>query len=277
MFYRTNRIVHYIFLGWLITVTGIYGTAHNHFNKSDALTGSPTDRNSETNLLKEKNSAVGTFIPIPAGEFKMGSENGLDGEKPVHKVKITKPFEIGRYEVTQEQWQDVMGNNPSKFQGEAHLPVERVSWEDVQKFIKELNDKKDGYIYRLPTEAEWEYACRAGSTGDFAGNIDEMAWYDKNSGNKTHPVGQKKANAWGLHDMHGNVAEWCNDWYLEFYYRESPSADPSGPSSSEYSYKLFRGGSWQSPAENIRSASRRGHTLTIHLISMGFRLARVSS
>ena len=101
-----------------------------------------------------------------------------------------------------------------------------------------------------------------------------MAWYDKNSGGKSHPVGQKKANAWGLHDMHCNVHEWCGDWYLEFYYRESPRVDPTGPVSSEYSYRLYRGGSWNSPAENVRSASRRGFTMTFHGKDSGFRLVR---
>src|SRR6185295_12837821 len=132
----------------------------------------------------------------------------------VHKVRITRQFEIGKYEVTQEQWQAVMGDNPSNFKG-ANLPVEKVSWNDAQDFLLKLN-ARDGYTYRLPTEAEWEYACRAGSMGDFAGELDDVAWYDKNSGSKTHPVGQKRPNVWGLYDMHGNVSEWCSDWYLEF-------------------------------------------------------------
>jgi formylglycine-generating enzyme required for sulfatase activity len=135
------------------------------------------------------------FVLIPGGEFSMGGDRFYP-EQPVHKVRISKAFEMGKYQVTQEQWQAVMGNNPSYFTG-ANLPVEMVSWNDVQEFIKKLNAKKDGYSYRLPTEAEWEYACRAGTTGNYAGNLDDMAWYDKNSGGKTHPVGQKKPNAWG--------------------------------------------------------------------------------
>jgi formylglycine-generating enzyme required for sulfatase activity len=229
---------------------------------------------SETIQFKENKTDVGTFVQIPPGEVVMGSESGLDGEKPVHKVRITKPFEIGKYEVTQEQWQAVMGNTPSHFKG-ADMPVEMVSWNEFQDFLIKLNTKRDdGYIYRLPTEAEWEYACRAGSTGDYAGGLDEMAWYDKNSGGKSHPVGQKKANAWGLHDMHGNVSEWCSDWYLEFYYRESPRVDPTGPISSPYNYRLYRGGDWNSPAENVRSASRAGFTMTFHGKDSGFRLVR---
>jgi formylglycine-generating enzyme required for sulfatase activity len=228
---------------------------------------------SETIQFKENKTDVGTFVQIPPGEVVMGSENGLDGEKPVHKVRITKPFEIGKYEVTQEQWQAVMGNNPSHFKG-ADMPVEMVSWNEFQDFLIKLNAKKDdGYIYRLPTEAEWEYACRAGSTGDLAGGLDEMAWYDKNSGGKSHPVGQKKANAWGLHDMHGNVSEWSviGIWSsttgrVQAWIRR--------PVSSEYSYRLYRGGSWNSPAENVRSASRREFTMTFHGKDSGFRLVR---
>src|SRR5436853_7544725 len=123
---------------------------------------------------------------------------------------------MGKYEVTQAQSEAVMGSNPSKFQG-ADLPVESVSWNDVQKFIQILNSHSRKYSYRLPTEAEWEYACRAGTAGDYAGKLDSMMWYGENSGGKTHPVGQKQSNAFGLYDMHGNVWEWCEDWYHENY------------------------------------------------------------
>jgi formylglycine-generating enzyme required for sulfatase activity len=124
---------------------------------------------------KETRTEIGPFIQIAAGEFLMGDQNGQDSEKPVHKVRISRVFEMGKYEVTQAQWQMLNGTNPSKFKGANH-PVEQVSWNDVQAFIK-LNSRNDGYVYRLPTEAEWEYACRAGTTGDYAGNLDEMAWY----------------------------------------------------------------------------------------------------
>src|SRR6185369_5352120 len=177
----------------------------------------------ETSVLIRTKIDVGAFSQIPAGEFMMGSANGgLFGEqKPVHKVRISRPFEMGKNEVTQEQWQAVMGNNPSYFKG-ANLPIETVSWNDVQEFIKKLNAQSDGYNYRLPTEAEWEYACRAGRNGDYAEDLSETSWYEKNSESKTHGVGQKKANGWGLFDMQGNVSEWCQDWFAEDYYSRSP-------------------------------------------------------
>ncbi len=215
-----------------------------------------------------------SFVQIPAGEFPMGSENGGDDdEKPVHRVRISRAFEIGKYEVTQAQWQAVMGGNPSHFKNcGGNCPVENVSWNDAQQFIRKLNALNDGYTYRLPTEAEWEYACRAGSTGDYAGNLDAMAWYDKNSGNTTHPVGQKQPNAWRLYDMHGNVWEWCEDWYGGNYYAQSPSVDPRGPSAR--SVRLIRGGCWNSFARFCRSAYRDGYAPTIRRGFLGFRLVR---
>jgi formylglycine-generating enzyme required for sulfatase activity len=212
------------------------------------------------------------FVRIEPGEFMMGSESGdADAdEKPVHRVRISRPFEMGKYEVTQAQWEAVTGSNPSYFKG-ADLPVERVSWDDAQQFIQKLNAQNDGHIYRLPTEAEWEYACRAGSTGDYAGNLDAMGWYDKNSGHKTNPVGQKQPNAWGLYDMHGNVWEWCQDWYGENYYAQSPGADPQGPASG--SGRVTRGGGWIGPAAHCRSAFRIRNAAGFRYI-LGFRLAR---
>jgi formylglycine-generating enzyme required for sulfatase activity len=179
------------------------------------------------------------FARISAGEFQMGFGNSGD-ESPVHRVKISRDFEMGKCEVTQAQWQAVMSNNPSSFKGD-NLPVENVSWNDAQEFIRKLNQADSKYQYRLPTEAEWEYACRAGTTGDYAGNLDDMAWYSNNSGSKTHAVGQKQANKWGLYDMHGNVWEWCQDWYDSNYYRQSPGADPTGPTAG--SIRVYRGGS----------------------------------
>jgi formylglycine-generating enzyme required for sulfatase activity len=129
-----------------------------------------------------------------------------------------------------------------------------VSWDDAQNFINKLNESNDGFRYRLPTEAEWEYACRAGTTGDYAGNHADMAWYDKNSGYKTHPVGTRQPNGFGLHDMHGNVLEWCQDWYDASYYASSPATDPQGPGSGQY--RVLRGGQWDLNASYLRSAHR---------------------
>ena len=149
-------------------------------------------------------------------------------EKPSHRVRITKAFEIGKYEVTQAQWQAVMGTNPSVMRGEDR-PVESITKGEAQDFLNKLNARNDGYRYRLPTEAEWEYAARAGSTGPFAGKLDEIAWYAGNSEDETHPVGKKKPNAWGIYDTQGNVREWVQDFYSANYYSVSPAEDPTGP------------------------------------------------
>jgi formylglycine-generating enzyme required for sulfatase activity len=162
------------------------------------------------------------FVWIPAGEFQMGSSDGYDNERPVHTVHIKEPFFMTKYPVTQGQWEAVMGNDPSHFKGDPQRPVENVSWHDVQAFLQALNQKEAGNAYRLPTEAEWEYACRASTTtaysfGDDASQLGEYAWYEENSQERTHSVGQKKPNAWGLYDMHGNVWEWVQDCYHDSY------------------------------------------------------------
>jgi formylglycine-generating enzyme required for sulfatase activity len=158
-----------------------------------------------------------SFVLIDKGSFPMGSSNGDEDARPIHTVHISKPFYLGKYEVTQREWQAVMGTTPSNFQGD-DLPVESVSWDDVQAFIAKLNDRVEGQPYRLPTEAEWEYAARAGKTtdysfGDDVGELGKYAWYEDNAGGKTHPVGQRGPNSWELCDMHGNVREWVQDWY----------------------------------------------------------------
>lgn len=225
------------------------------------------------------NSIGMEFVLIPAGSFMMGAdknfEDASDSETPKHKVTISKPFYLGKYEVTQAQWAAVMGGNPSQFKGRSN-PVDSVSWDDVQVFIKRLNAKEGGNRYRLPAEAEWEYAARAGtestySFGDDADSLGQYAWYDGNSGEKTHPVGQKQPNAWGLYDMHGNVWEWVQDWYGENYYRRSPGTDPKGPSTG--SYRMARGGGWADSAGGCRSAFRNGYTPDSRISSYGFRLA----
>jgi formylglycine-generating enzyme required for sulfatase activity len=154
------------------------------------------------------------FVTIQPGSFTMGCVAGDatcdEDENPAHQVRITRPFDIGKYEVTQAQWRAVMKTSPSYFKG-GTLPVEQVSWDEVQQFVRRLNARKDGYVYRLPTEAEWEYAARAGAATVHAGPLDQVAWYADNSGGTTHPVGEKRPNAWGLHDMQGNVYEFVQD------------------------------------------------------------------
>jgi formylglycine-generating enzyme required for sulfatase activity len=227
----------------------------------------------------EKTNSIGMkFVLIPAGSFTMGAdkhfENANDDETPTHRVTISQPFYLGKYEVTQEQWVAVMGENPSNFKGRNN-PVEQVSWDDAQAFISKLNQKEKTDKYRLPTEAEWEYAARAGtnttySFGDDAGQFGQYGWYDGNSGETTHPVGQLQPNAWGLHDMYGNVWEWVQDWYGEHYYADSPSSDPPGPASG--SSRVFRGGSWGSPAKRSRSAYRYDYTPDYRVSYLGLRL-----
>lgn len=209
------------------------------------------------------------FVLITSGSFTMGTENSSTDEK-AHKVTITKPFYLGKFEVTQKQWQQVMGANPSGFKGEQN-PVDRVSWNDGQEFLKKVNALVPGGGFRLPTESEWEYACRAGSTGDYAGTgkLDDMGWYGGNSENKTHPVGAKKPNAWGLFDMHGNVYEWCADWKGE--YPAGVVTDPSGP--EQGSSRVLRGGSWYFNASVCRSASRLEDAPVTRHYSYGFRVA----
>jgi formylglycine-generating enzyme required for sulfatase activity len=230
-------------------------------------------------LAEETTNSIGMkFVLIPAGEFLMGApgsdRKADDDEKPQHKVIISQPFYLGKYEATQSQREAVMGNNPSTFKGRSN-PVEMVSWDDVQVFIKKLNQKEGGNKYRLPTEAEWEYAARAGTAGAYSFGDDEAAlgryaWYGEhyNSGS-THPVGQKEPNGWGLYDMHGNVWEWAQDWFGA--YSSSPATDPRGPSSG--SYRVIRGGAWNNRAGHCRSAYQRGSTPDSRCNYLGFRLA----
>jgi formylglycine-generating enzyme required for sulfatase activity len=218
-----------------------------------------------------KNGIGMALVLVPAGSFKMGLDR--EDEKPVHEVTINQAFYMGKYEVTQAQWQAVMGSNPSTFKGDS-LPVETVSWDDVIAFIARLNARKDGYSYRLPTEAEWEYACRAGTTGDDASDLDAMGWYDKNSDNKTHDVGTKLPNAFGLFDMHGNVWEWCQDWYHDSY-SGAPGDGSAWLSGGDQKNRVLRGGSWGGDNEGSSSAYRGfgapGHRFTFG----GFRVVAV--
>jgi formylglycine-generating enzyme required for sulfatase activity len=224
-------------------------------------------------------------LAIPAGSFLMGSPdrdpNAGDHEKPQHEVSLPA-FYLSKYPITQQQWQSVMGNNPSHFSGNPKHPVENVTWHDCQSFCQKLS-QLTGKTYRLPTEAEWEYACRAGTTtrysfGDDSSQLGNYAWYDSNSGNKTHPVGQKKPNAWGLHDMHGNVWEWCADDWHESYAQKPQALKNNGSvvwSNSNASSKLLRGGSWLNAPRYCRSAFRLSYYPDIRGYSYGFRVVCV--
>ena len=234
------------------------------------------------------------MIWIPAGAFLMGSPEGseYDGMEKQHRVTFSRRFLMGKFEVTQEQWHAVMGNNPSHFKG-ANLPVEKVSWDDCQGFIEKLNgglhgsgsSSKNPGAFRLPTEAEWEYACRAGTTSelnndkeltstfDHCLNLDEVGWYAKNSDSKTHPVGQKKPNAWGLYDMHGNVHEWCQDFWKTDYPHASV-IDPTGPERGDG--RVFRGGSWFDCAAHSRSSARSWGLQSNRWHNLGFRLVKTA-
>jgi len=240
---------------------------------------------------------------IPAGTFRMGNitDHPVGGrdEKPVHEVTITRPFFMACTPVTQAQYEALMGSNPSHFKG-ADLPVEQVNWYDAVEFCNELSRRKGldpcysgsgtsivcdftANGYRLPTEAEWEYACRAGTESDFhTGDmtspwgfdpaLDRAGWYGGNSGSFTHPVGEKEPNAFGLYDMHGNVWEWCWDWYSVWYYEYSPAENPRGSASGNY--RVFRGGSWDVHARSCRSAYRGSYKPDIRDGSIGFRFVR---
>ena len=238
---------------------------------------------------KTRTNSIGMeFVSIPAGEFMMGSpsdedDSGWDdGEGPLHKVTISNEFYLGKYEVTQKQWHEIMGNNPSYFTGDDR-PVEQVSWNDVQKFIEKLNEKEGTDKYRLPSEAEWEYACRAGTTtrysfGDDKSMLSEYAWYSDYSGDgTTHTVGQKKPNPWGLYDMHGNVYEWTQDkWYYEYDGYDGAPTDGSAWESGSSVFRIHRGGDWYYGADSCRSASRGAGAPDDRRDGLGFRLLQES-
>ncbi|HEY3323513.1 MAG TPA: formylglycine-generating enzyme family protein [Planctomycetota bacterium] len=195
----------------------------------------------------------------------------IPSEKPGHEVTLTQPYYIGKFEVMQQQYEQVMGTNPSSFKG-VSLPVESVSWNEAVDFCKKAS-KKTGQCVRLPTEAEREHACRAGTTttyysGDAEDDLGRAAWYNANSSGRIHPVGQKDANTFDLHDMYGNVWEWCQDWYD--LHQPGTSVDPQGPSEGEH--RVRRGGSWLDDAGNCRSASRFRGDPTLHLNDVGFRI-----
>lgn len=233
---------------------------------------------SNQNLTINANGITFTMVALQGGTFTIGatSEQGGDAwdcEKPAHRVTLSDYY-IGQTEVTQALWQAVMGSNPSNFKG-SNLPVEMVSWNDCQQFITKLN-QLTGRKFRLPTEAEWEYAARGGNKSHgykySGGNtLTEVAWYDGNSGFKTHPIAQKQANELGIYDMTGNVWEWCQDWYDERYYGKSPSNNPYNNTSA--SYRVIRGGCWNFKDRLCRVSYRDGYPPDNTDYRIGLRIA----
>ena len=213
------------------------------------------------------------MVKIPAGTFTMGSDEN-DDEKPKHQVKLQE-FYLGKYPVTQEQYQTIMGNNPSNFKDNPKNPVEMVTWDNAQEFCQKLREKT-GKKYRLPSEAEWEYACRAGTQtryyfGDDEMKLGEYAWYGENSDSKTHPVGEKKPNNWGLYDINGNVWEWCEDGWHKNYENAAKDGTAWNDNHSQTNRKVLRGGSWDVNPWYCRSAHRFYLTPDLPNHLLGFR------
>lgn len=276
----------------VIAISGGFLLFNNRSYRTDRTYWSDrTDRTGSIEMID--------MVRIEGGEFMMGSETGEPDEKPVHRVGVNT-FYLGRTEVTAAQWQkfvddtgyvtmaekghgglvrtgkgleykrDAHWKNPYMAQTGNH-PVVLVDWHDARAFCKWLSDKT-GRPYRLPTEAEWEFACRGGTTGDYYGNLDSIAWYEYNSGGGTHRVGEKQPNAYGLYDMPGNVWEWCGDRYDKNYYSYSPEVDPKGPSTGKH--RVSRGGSWCSKPPRVRVSFRKHDPPGFRFYRLGFRVAR---
>ena len=249
-------------------------TARNQKKETASSRSSSTTTQSQKDRILQ--NLVNNMVRVEGGTFTMGatSEQGsdaFDDEKPAHVVTLSS-FSIGKYEVTQEEWQAVMGNNPSNFKGDKR-PVEQVSWTDCQDFIRKLN-AMTGKRFRLPTEAEWEYAARGGNRSigyKYAGsdNLGSVAWYDGNCGNETHSVGQKSPNELGLYDMSGNVWEWC--YNRNGSYSSSSQTNPTGP--ANVAFRVYRGGSWFNRERFCRSSTRYNSTYSIRFHYLGLRLA----
>ncbi len=218
------------------------------------------------------------MVQLPSGTFMMGSDDmdadTLSSEKSLHPVYINS-FEIGKYPITQREWEAIMGNNPSYFKGDENRPVENINWFDTQEYIQKLN-QLTGKNYRLPSEAEWEYACKAGMQYQYSGSDDVhlVAWHEENSNGTTHPVGQKQANAWGLYDMSGNVWEWVQDWFHENY-NGAPTDGRAWETDMTHEARVLRGGSWIDFASYTRAAYRSYFSPSLRRGDYrGFRVAR---
>jgi formylglycine-generating enzyme required for sulfatase activity len=287
-----------------IVITGVNGINSKKLSESGYIKIAAGDLEEKMRAIEEgrtraieeekKAAAAVNMVPVPAGTFQMGSNNGDRDEKPIHQVTISKPFYMGKYEVTQKEWVEVMGSNPSYFKGD-NLPVENVSWYGVIDYCNKRSVKegltpaytvsgstvtwnKNANGYRLPTEAEWEWAAKGGGKDstitEYSGSnsADGVAWYSSNSGGKTHPVGTKSPNSLGIYDMSGNVWEWCWDWSGS--YSSGAQTDPAGASSG--SDRVARGGSWLNYAEFVHSASRSGNAPANRGNGLGCRLVRPS-
>jgi formylglycine-generating enzyme required for sulfatase activity len=248
------------------------------------LAGSTRQQSSYVDLGKSRLK----IVKIPAGSFRMGSDQVIraddawepcptcparnEVERPVHQVTISKAFWMGQFDVTQKQWQDVMGKNPShNLAAGPEAPVEQVSWKDVQSFLAKANALQSAWTVRLPTEAEWEYAARAGSNSEIYGPLQEIAWYKANGHGTTHPVGQKRPNAFGLYDMLGNVWQWCQDWFGP--YHADAAIDPGGATTGDK--HPTRGGCYYCDAVHERAARRNRDAEDHASRSIGFRIVAI--
>ena len=272
--YATSRQTVTISEGQTASISGSL-TSSTSSSTANTLSSSGSSLSGNALTIPVKNGINIEMVKVEAGSFNMGAtpemENPWEDEKPVHRVTLTNDYYIGKYEVTQALWQAVMGKNPSWFKGN-DLPVELVSWNDCQDFISKLN-AMTGKRFRLPTEAEWEYAARGGKKSrgyQYSGSntLGDVAWYSDNSGSKTHAVGTKQPNELGIYDMAGNVDEWCQDWYVS--YSSSPQTNPTGAASG--SVRVSRGGSWDFSARGCRSSYRRGNTPDFRNGDQGLRL-----
>ena len=264
--------------GVLVFALAIYLAVYLETNSSPPPGGAiGSAASAGQSFTQELNGVSLEMVGVPGGEFQMGSPDGEEErrheEGPQHRVTV-QAFSIGKYEITQAQWKAVMdGNNPSHFPGD-DLPVESISWADAKEFCQKLT-QMTGRRYGLPSEAEWEYACRARTTGAYAGDLDKMAWYDVNSGDKTKPVGKKGANDFGLCDMHGNVREWCEDVWRNSYGGESGNPPTDGSawlSGEDLRRRVMRGGSWKDHSKDVRSATRDAASPGGRIIYVGLRV-----